>query len=199
MKKLYLEYFHIPKHSKVTEKVFFTRITMSIIIIIVCMISMSFAAYGYFAHGVYTHENCIVSANYSLDIINITDGDVDVDEPLQINKTTTFKVTVSDITTSSVGYLKISVISDFKNHDGSPIIQTFYTEPIWREDDTENNKVKSREITVTVPDGKSIKIAFTDEWGSYSGIPIANNLIGEADIKYDTTLTEPNVNTDLQD
>ena len=52
MRKLYNEFFYIPKHGKVREKVMLTRLTMTITIVIMCLAAMSITAYAYFSYNI---------------------------------------------------------------------------------------------------------------------------------------------------
>ena len=44
MRKLYAEYFHIPKQGKINEKVMLMRVTFMVSVVIMCLAAMSFTA-----------------------------------------------------------------------------------------------------------------------------------------------------------
>ena len=186
MKRIYFEFFHISKHGKVSEKVMLTRIAVSIVTIIACMAAMSFAAYAYFSYGLYSSESTITAATYELNVTDITDAQniISVNDVYEITKSTDFQISVTDDTNASVGYCKITVITDLKNADDTPVVQNFYTEPIWREDDAQNGKLNTRTIKIEIPDGKRASVFFTAEWGSYSGEAIQNGTITADSISY---------------
>ena len=50
------------------ERVFFARLTVSIVCIMLCMGAMGFSAYAYFTASVSSNMNQIQAANYSLSV-----------------------------------------------------------------------------------------------------------------------------------
>lgn len=72
MKELYNEFFHIPKHGKVREKVMLMRTAITVVIMIVCLAAMSITAYAYFSYNVTSGSNTIKAANFDA-LITITD------------------------------------------------------------------------------------------------------------------------------
>lgn len=68
MRKLFNEFFYIPKYGKVREKVMLTRLTMTITIVIVCLAAMSITAYAYFFYNVTSASNTIQAANFEAQI-----------------------------------------------------------------------------------------------------------------------------------
>ena len=89
MRKLFNEFFYIPKYGKVREKVMLTRLTMTITIVIMCLAALSITAYAYFSYNVTSGLNTIKSANFETSIsIQITDSDgkaVDTPKPITTN------------------------------------------------------------------------------------------------------------------
>ncbi len=75
MRKLYNEFFYIPKHGKIREKVMLTRVAMTVLIMVVCLAAMSITAYAYFSHNVTSAFNTIQAANFEANVsIVITDS-----------------------------------------------------------------------------------------------------------------------------
>lgn len=68
MRKLYNEFFYIPKHGKVREKVMLTRIAMTVTIVIMCLAAMSITAYAYFSYNITSASNTIQAANFEAQI-----------------------------------------------------------------------------------------------------------------------------------
>ena len=64
MKKLYNEFFYIPKYGKVKEKVMLMRTALTVVIMVVCLFAMSFTAYAYFSHNVTSGSNIIKAAYF---------------------------------------------------------------------------------------------------------------------------------------
>lgn len=196
MKRIYFEFFHVSKHGKVSEKVMLTRIAVSIAIIIACMAAMSFAAYAYFSYGLYSDKSTIVAANYEL---SVKANDEAVSGIKSITETTEFTVTPTDDTNATVGYCKIDIITTDSGNNVKNY--TFYTAPIWREADAENNRLSSRTVKIEIPDGNTTKVdvLFTAEWGTYSGEALSGDTITADLIGLTATATPPTDNTEAQE
>lgn len=89
MKKLFKEFFYVPKYGKVREKVMLMHVAMSVVIIVMCLAAMSLSAYAYFSYNVTSGLNTIKSANFETSVsIQITDPDgkaVDTSKPITTN------------------------------------------------------------------------------------------------------------------
>ena len=84
MRKLYNEFFYIPKHGKVREKVMLTRIAMTVMIVIMCLAAMSITAYAYFSYNITSGSNIIKAANFDANVsITIKDSSND---PVTVTK-----------------------------------------------------------------------------------------------------------------
>lgn len=84
MRKLYNEFFYIPKHGKIREKVMLTRLISTITIVIVCLAAMSITAYAYFSYNITSSFNTIKAAHFETDVlITITDSN---NEPVTVTK-----------------------------------------------------------------------------------------------------------------
>ena len=74
MKKLYNEFFCIPKHGKIREKVMLVHVAVTSILMIICLAVMSITAYAYLTYNVAYGSNTIKSANFETNVsINIID------------------------------------------------------------------------------------------------------------------------------
>lgn len=82
MRKLYNEFFYIPKHGKIREKVMLTRIAMTVTIVIMCLAAMSITAYAYFSYNITSGSNIIKAANFEANV-SITDSNND---PVTVTK-----------------------------------------------------------------------------------------------------------------
>ena len=84
MRKLYNEFFYIPKHGKVREKVMLTRVVMTVTIVIMCLAAMSLTAYAYFSYNITSASNTIQAANFEANVlITITSSNND---PVAVTK-----------------------------------------------------------------------------------------------------------------
>ena len=76
MRKLYNEFFYIPKYGKIREKVMLARVSMTAVIMAVCLVAMSITAYAYFSYNVTSGSNAIKAASFYTDVtVQITDED----------------------------------------------------------------------------------------------------------------------------
>lgn len=74
MRKLYREFFYIPKYGKIREKVMLTRVVTTVAVIVFCLAAMGITAYAYFSYNVTSASNKIQAANFETNVnIQITD------------------------------------------------------------------------------------------------------------------------------
>ena len=69
MKNLFHEFFYIPKHGRIREKVMVTRVVVAVTVIVTCLIAMSITAYAYFSHDVSSGKTLIKAADYKVTAI----------------------------------------------------------------------------------------------------------------------------------
>ncbi len=89
MKKLYDEFLCVPENGtgKIREKVFVTRMAISVILILACMVSMSLTAYAYFSHSIVASSNIVKAADLKVDVsVKASDGTM-LDVPESNDKT----------------------------------------------------------------------------------------------------------------
>ena len=99
MRKLYNEFFYIPKHGKIREKVMLTRIAMTITIMVICLAAMSITAYAYFLHNVTSGSNTIQAANFEANVlITITNSNNDLVAVTKDGKVQTTTLDVGEYT-----------------------------------------------------------------------------------------------------
>lgn len=77
MKKLYNEFFYVPKYGKVKEKVMLMRTALTVVIMVVCLFAMSLTVYAYFSHNVTSGSNIIKAAYFDAKI-TVNNGTNDV-------------------------------------------------------------------------------------------------------------------------
>lgn len=66
MRKFYDDYFRVPKDGIMREKVMLVRITVSIVIMLICLGAMSFSAYAFFSYNISSVNNNIQVANFDV-------------------------------------------------------------------------------------------------------------------------------------
>lgn len=68
MRKLFDEFFYIPKHGKVREKVVLSRLVSMVVVVVGCLAAMGITAYAYFSHNIISEANIIRSANFEASV-----------------------------------------------------------------------------------------------------------------------------------
>ncbi len=184
MKKLFAQLFYAPKYASSTENTVLSKITVSIIMILLCLGAMSFSAYAYFTRTLSSSSMTASSASYALSVT--VNGEIDNDGYVLIENngseavTYTFTLSTTSDTTASVGYCKMIAKTDSSpisvQTNGSGEEQIFYSAPIWKNGSTAE-KPSTLVYTLTVPAGKTAGILFVSAWGSCSKTPLAGSAI----------------------
>lgn len=163
MKELYNEFFYVPKHGKIRDKVMLIRTAVTAIIMIVCLAAMSLTAYAYFSYNVTSGSNIIKAANFEANVsIIITDSDnkdVDItkDGKLQTANLTAGTYTVEltkGESTADTGFC-IVTIGD----------RTYHTAQIG--EDVARN-LTDASVTFTLKVAADTKITILSHWGTSS-------------------------------
>ena len=158
------KYFFISPNEKITEKVFLTQMTLSIVSIIICVISVAYCAVAFFSH-----EN--IKMTMQIDRFDLVITPPDVCEKIATN---TFRLNnESDAPATyeflleknspdvALGFCRVSV-ADFSGKIGD-----FYTHPIGAFlKDGQTVTQDSRSVCITVDAQKSVSVNFTAQNGS---------------------------------
>lgn len=111
--------FSVPEDGTVSEKVFLSRITLNITVIIICMIAMALTAFAYFSVDISSQNNKIQAAHFDVEISVCSEiGDFTVSEPIDRQNTdvyvvnlkanTVYAVEVTAIGNASTGFVVVS-------------------------------------------------------------------------------------------
>ena len=169
MRKLYNEFFYIPKHGKVREKVMLTRIAMTVTIVIMCLAAMSITAYAYFSYNITSGSNIIKSASFYTDVtVQITAEDGTAVDNSQItpitsdhkshsaelsaNKTYTITVKHNDRSTAQTGFVIVTA-------EGCET--RYHTQQLGR-----NGNGNTYTITFKLTPGANTIVTFRSHWGT---------------------------------
>lgn len=194
LKKLYREFFYVPKYGKVREKVLMSRIAMSVTVMVLCLAAMSFSAYAYFTHSATSFFQTIQTAAYDLDVtapegVQAVDDDCFILDNSQGNeaKIFAFEISKAEDATASVGYCTVKIATDVNDIADKADRQVYYTQPIgtYLERDAAGNVTGSEPVTrntrvvnITVERGKTAKVWFLAEWGTCTMTPIVEDKDG---------------------
>jgi len=206
MKKIYDEYLYVPEEGKVREKTFLARITLSVVIMVLCLGAMGFTAYAFFTCNITSGTTTIQSARYDLDVevkdvtpVEQSQAAVPAaeTEPVTIvpneegyfvfeNKSTTENEEVKDKTYEFVlkkpDEATASVgfgkfeIITDVNEDGSR--QLYYTTPIGTYvKDGKTVENKEYKLQLLVPANKTVKVKVIAEWGTCAREPVQKDAV----------------------
>ena len=171
MRKLYNEFFYIPKHGKVREKVMLTRVAMTVMIVIMCLAAMSFTAYAYFSYNITSGSNIIKAAHFETKVsIQITDENeeaVDINPitsnyqtykvGLDAGKIYTVTITPTENSTAKTGFVVITANGCEK---------TYHTQQLGIDTNIGEGETKTISFKLIVTDKTDVH--FLAHWGTSS-------------------------------
>ena len=171
MRKLYNEFFYIPKHGKVLEKVMLTRIAMTVTIVIMCLAAMSITAYAYFSYNITSGSNIIKAAHFETKVsIQITDENeeaVDINPitsnyqtykvGLDAGKIYTVTITPTENSTAKTGFVVITANGCEK---------TYHTQQLGIDTNIGEGETKTISFKLIVTDKTDVH--FLAHWGTSS-------------------------------
>ena len=184
MRELYNEFFHIPKHGKIREKVMLTRIVTTITIVIMCLAAMSITAYAYFSYNITSGSNTIKAASFYTDVtVQITAEDGTAGDTittntsdhkshsaeLSANKTYTITVKHNDRSTAQTGFVIVTA-------EGCET--RYHTQQLGRD-----GNGNTYTITFKLTPGANTIVTFRSHWGTSSFYSDFKE-IGENDERY---------------
>lgn len=147
-KRLYREFFYVPKYEKMTDKVFKGRIGLSVLTMLLCCVLFCATTFAWFTSQQNSPVNPIVAADYSLSV-DINGRTLDTNKytcPLAMADEHKFIITATG--TATTGYCEITVNG-----------QTYTTVSI----------PKETSITLTIVAAQGEEIIFSAHWGVSTG------------------------------
>lgn len=174
MRKLFNEFFYIPQHGKVREKVMLARVAMTVVIMVVCLAAMSITAYAYFSYNVTSGSNIIRSATFKTEVqVQITDSNgktVDTVKPITSDYKS-FKIeglTVGETYTISVAPIKDEKAAKtgfvIVTADNCP--DTYYTQQLGKDEKVEGGETNKLSFEIMITD--STTVCLRAHWGTSS-------------------------------
>lgn len=166
MRKLYYEFFYIPKYAKVREKVMLTRLTMTITVVIMCLAAMGITAYAYFSHNVTSSFNMIKAANFDLTVSVVVTNNETTDTVMATNDNTytltsgTYTVSLKKAGTAKTGFCIIeTTVGDTKT--------IYHTQQIGKDVNSETDGKDSISFILNLTTITSnVTVKFTPHWGT---------------------------------
>ena len=175
MRKLYREFFYIPKYGKIREKVMLTRVVTTVAVIVFCLAAMGITAYAYFSYNITSGSNTIKAASFYTDVtVQITDADgkaVDnsqitpitsdhknfVVRGLEVGKWYKFTIVKSERNTAETGFIVVS-------SEGCPI--TYHTQQLGVDKSVPGEYTS--EITFKLMITDATEVTLKSHWGTSS-------------------------------
>lgn len=170
MRKLFREFFYVPKYGKVREKVMLTQVAVSIVIIVMCLAAMSLSAYAFFSYNVTSGSNIIGAANFETNIaIQITDNNgtaININpitsnyqthkaEGLEPGKYYTVTITPTEKSTATTGFVVVTA-------DGCKDI--YHTQQLGVDKNVAGGKTDSVSFKLMLTD--ETDVIFLAHWGT---------------------------------
>ena len=171
MRKLYNEFFHIPKHGKIREKVMIARIAVTIMIVLACLVAMSFSAYAYFSYDIASDANVIKAAHFETKVsIQITDENgktIDI-KPITSNYQShkvdldagtlyTVTITPTEKSTAKTGFVVVTATG---------CTDTYHTQQLGVDTNTSEGETKFISFELLLTDKTTVY--FLAHWGTSS-------------------------------
>ncbi len=177
MRKLYDEFFYIPKHGKIREKVMLARVVTTAMIMIFCLVAMGFTAYAYFSYNVTSGSHIIKAASFETNV-SITIEPIDnisEEDPVittnqkahsaTLNGGTTYKVTItpSEKSTAKTGFVILTA---------SNCNSRYHTQQLGKDGDATTG-----EVSFYIQANATTEVTLLAHWGTstYYGYAKENN------------------------
>lgn len=177
MRKLFNEFFYIPQHGKVREKVMMTRLVSTIAIVIMCLAAMSITAYAYFSYNVTSGSNTIKAANFEAQItVTSTEQNGGTVNPSSM----TGKKTVFTFADTGTYTVELEKGNNSTAKTGFCIIyigdKTYHTQQIGVDINANNEQRDLVSFALTVNEPNTV-VTIESHWGtsSYYGFSIEQN------------------------
>ena len=179
MRKLYNEFFYIPKYGKIREKVMLARVAMTVVIMVVCLAAMSITAYAYFSHNVTSASNTIQVANFEAQItVTSTERNGGTVNP----SSTTGKKTVFTFADTGTYTVELEKGNNSTAKTGFCIIyigdKTYHTQQIGVDINANNEQRDLVSFALKINEPNAV-VTIESHWGtsSYYGFNIDENYI----------------------
>ena len=168
MKKLYDEFFRVPQHGNICEKVMLTRVVLTVVIIIACLAAMSYTAYAYFSCNITSTIKSIKAVSFKTEIlIKNVDDNVDVivtdtNDTIKVaelfaGKTYLITIDEAENSTAGTGYVIVS-------YADCPM--AYHTQQLGN--DTNAVGGRTEQINFELKVTKDVTVYFEDNWGTSS-------------------------------
>ncbi len=204
MRKLYNEFFYVPKHAKIREKVMLTRVVMTVAVMVMCLLAMGLTAYAYFTCDVTSEYNTIKTATFKTSI-TVTDPDGN-EVKLMTSNYRSFET--SDLVPGVLYTVKIGELKPQSTAQTGFVVikadgKTYHTAQLGVDEKAKGGKTLGLEFELVMTD--EAKVTFVAHWGTssqYSAYKYNSEYIvngGLAKLVVNDVLEPPVINTENGD
>lgn len=170
MRKLYNEFFYIPKYGKIREKVMLARVAMTVVIMVVCLAAMSITAYAYFSHNVTSGSNTIKAASFYTDVtVQITAEDGTAVDTIITTNTSDHKSHSAELTANKTYIITVKHNERSTAQTGFVIVTAtdcdtkYHTQQLGRD-----GNGNTHTISFKLKPGADTVVTFRSHWGTSS-------------------------------
>ena len=169
MRKLYKEYFYVPKNGKINDKVILSRLIATVATLVLCLIAMSATAYAYFSYNVTSNSNTIKAARFDTDIsittkdngttktIDIISGS-DATYTAELKAGKVYNITIDNEDNEGAAETGFCIITAIDCND------TFHTQQIGKDSAVQGGFTDKVEFQLTVT--ADTVVSFEPHWGT---------------------------------
>lgn len=169
MRKLYNEFFYVPKFGKIREKVMLAHVALTVVIMTACLAAMSLTAYAYFSYNITSDTNVIKAAKFEADVsVQITDEN---GETVPVNKADS-KTHTAVLSAGTTYYVTLKESGNSTAKTGFCIVtaagcsDTYHTQQLGADETVVGAKTDSITFRLEVTAGTTVK--FLSHWGTSS-------------------------------
>ncbi|MBR5315007.1 MAG: hypothetical protein IKU45_06320 [Clostridia bacterium] len=216
MRKLYNEFFCIPKNEKINDRVMLVRLATTVIIMLACLVVMSVTAYAYFTYNVTSGSNYIKSANFDASVV-ITTTEDSSSVPVAVTKQENSSYT-ADLKAGKIYTVTLDKNTESSAKTGFFIVSAVGCPDVYRTQqlgvDAGVDGGATEKVTFQLKVTADVTVRFISNWGTSSGygsngrLYVTNNHIGnnkvvmvvngiseaqcDANLKVQNTIPAPN-------
>lgn len=170
MRKLYNEFFYIPTHGKIRDKVMLTRVITTVIIILMCLAVMSVSAYAYFSANITSSSSLIKVAHFETSVsVTATDSKgeaVDITPETKDNQIHTASLDAGVYTVTLALNPDNTAKTGFMILTAENCNETYHTQQLGRDSVAPGGETKEFTFELTVTDDTVVE--FASCWGTSS-------------------------------
>lgn len=167
MKGIYDEYFYVPKHGygKVREKVLYSRVAVTIGLMVLCLAAMSFVAFAFFTSDISSNSNIIKTATFQAEVSIVEKEDsskvIEVVQTDKYEKTASIKKDVEYLVTLKKGG---EAKTGFCVLSGNKFADVYYTQQLGADINAAGGNTE--EIKFYLKADADCDIVFFSHWGT---------------------------------